>query len=138
MNPITKTYDADKWQLVPKVATDEMSDAGFNSAEISPLADDYSKRYLENPTEVYQAMLATAPQPPELSPWRDIETLTKEDGNVLLKWDDGCVRIGERWDSVFNGFICRLDFGDVTTSVWVPKDYLPIEWMSLPQSPEVG
>jgi hypothetical protein len=127
MNLTTVTYDADKYQLMPKELTEQML---FNVQGRIPVTfSDYR--------QIYSRWLVNAPQPETLSPWLPIEALTKGDGDVLLKWDDGCVRIGERWDSAFKGFICRLDFGDITTSVWVPKDYLPIEWMPLPK-PEQG
>lgn len=75
MNLITQTYDADKWQLMPKVATDEMNAAAA---------------YTETFAEAYTALLATAPQPPELSPWVPIDEFLKAQtyGIVWIKTKD--------------------------------------------------
>ena len=53
MNLKTITFDADKWQLMPKVATDKMNAAAA---------------YTETFAEAYAELIAAAPQPEPLSP----------------------------------------------------------------------
>lgn len=72
MNLKTITFDADSYQLVPKTATKEMKMAGMFSGVWVSEEDESS--------DIYLAMLAAAPQPPEVdsmatasvSPWLPI------------------------------------------------------------------
>lgn len=62
MTIVTKTYDTDEWQLVPKVATKTMFLATLSRDQVSDFVDDWM---LEDYRSDWAASLATAPQPPE-------------------------------------------------------------------------
>lgn len=84
MTLTTITFDADEWQLVPKVLTKEMIE------EVSK-AMDFGYRYGTMRTmliEDYAALLSAAPQPPAQDEWNTIKTIPR-DKTVIVKTNDG-------------------------------------------------
>jgi hypothetical protein len=69
-----------------------------------------------------------------VSEWQPIATLQKGE-DVLLAWEDGCIRIGQRYADIENGFKTELDYGDFSASAYTPRDYAPTHWMPLPAPP---
>ena len=122
---ITKTYDPEQWQLVPKVATDEMLRFICNCDITIPPDSTFN--------EVYDYFLAAAPQ--HESQWQPIETAPK-DCNIILfgRWwsdEQGWMKepvIG-RWNQKTDG---RWEFANAG-GWWGIR---PTVWTPLPQHPE--
>lgn len=115
MNLITVTYNANKYQLVPKEPTPEWVAKYEDNVHYQVFAE-------QNIREV----LAAAPQPETLSPWLPIETAPKDgvwilgysyrmdirDYPLVMFWDDG-------W--------CALNCGSIPPVT---------HWMPLPAPPK--
>ena len=122
---ITKTYDPEQWQLVPKVATDEMLRFICNCDITIPPDSTFN--------EVYDYFLAAAPQ--HESQWQPIETAPK-DCNIILfgRWwsdEQGWMKepvIG-RWNQKTDG---RWEFANAG-GWWGIR---PTVWTPLPQHPD--
>lgn len=120
MNLKTVTYDADVYQLMPKVATDEMIHRAL-------------KQYAHgNVFHFYKAMLAAAPQPPELSPWLPIEVAPKDGTPFLVSGFNYGDDYGERWHDI--GVTSKK--GAVVSTINANNLAFATHWMSLPQPPE--
>lgn len=130
MNLITQTYDADQWQLVPKVATNAMFEALLERA---PTGDDDNPEWLlMDFRNDYVAMLAAAPQPPELSPWLSIETAPKDGTPFLVSGFNYGNDYGERWHDI--GVTSKK--GAVVSTINANNLAFATHWMLMPQPPE--
>lgn len=119
MNLKTITFDADVYQLVPKVATEEMLSA------IRPSQDASLKtRYLR--------LLFIAPQPETVSPWRDIESAPKDGTPFLVSGFNYGNDCGERWHDI--GVTSKK--GAVVSTINANNLAFATHWMPLPQPPE--
>lgn len=130
MNLITQTYDADVYQLVPKVATNAMFEALLERA---PTGDDDNPEWLlMDFRNDYVAMLAAAPQPETISPWRGIESAPK-DGTpfYLTGFNYGNPSAGRWYDF---GYMNRK--GAIHSTINEAVLGFATHWMPLPQSPE--
>jgi hypothetical protein len=72
------------------------------------------------------------------SEWNPIETLTKEDGEVLLIWDYGDkidIRIGSLFlgrDIVSEVIVsCKLSMGDAHTTMYTARGNEPTGWRKM-------
>ena len=118
---ITKTYDPEQWQLVPKVATDEMLRFICNCDITIPPDSTFN--------EVYDYFLAAAPQ--HESQWQPIETAPRDGTGISIKLTDG---------SVLQNVIPQSD-GDYwwngVQELFIPE-FKVTHWMPLPQHPDTG
>ena len=132
MNLKTITYDSDKWQLVPKEATDKMIKAGLTN---------YAHCNID---KFYNQLLAAAPQPEELSPWLPIESAPKDGTDILLLIENSSNPMQDELQSVSIGAFNIADDNEWTFAGWHWEqdcyergDGTPIGWLPLPQPPEV-
>jgi hypothetical protein len=140
MSVVTKRFDADKWRLVPRKATDTMKKAAQDCHECDNGHIKYGAQY------IYSAMLAAAPQPEELSLWRDIETLPPE--GLVLMWEEYTLdsQLSMLADPVNCGgyamlgsakFYWECKAGTAPKSAPYSEFNRVTHWMPLPQPPEV-
>lgn len=117
MNLKTVTYDVDTWQIAPKVATDKMAGISYDP---------------DTARGLYQAMLAEAPQPPELSPWLPIESAPKDGEQFYVTGYNYGVVGAEMWHDV----AFRNKKGGITSAT--THDFLQFAayWMPLPPAPK--
>lgn len=72
MNLITQTYDADKWQLVPREPPFRMVDEGMAALQETHDVGQWGEcggNSIDEAAACYKAMLAAAPQPETVPPW---------------------------------------------------------------------
>lgn len=131
MNLKTITFDADSYQLVPKTATKEMKMAGMFSGVWVSEEDESS--------DIYLAMLATAPQPPEVdsmatasvSPWLPIDDFLSSEtfGVVWVKTKDD-IRL-------CNHKVLGMFVGVLTGALFTKREVTHVILLERPQAPEV-
>lgn len=119
MNLTTITYDADKWQLVPKNLTHEMYMALRSNYGLSS-------------QERWENVLYVAPQPETLSPWQPIETAPKDGEQFYVTGYNYGVVGAEMWYDV----AFRNNKGGITSAT--THDFLQFAayWMPLPAPPK--
>ena len=124
---VTKTFDSNEWQLVPKKATDTMKKAAQDCHECDNGHIKYGAQY------IYSAMLAAAPQP-NLAQWQPIETAPK-DGTVFLGMEGDRV-FACRYSQDFANFITGFALGPTDAAKTFVLGVTPTLWLPLPQPPE--
>lgn len=133
MNLITQAYDADVYQLVPKVATFKMQDDGVSSLQETHDVGQWNEcggfsiRYSES---CYTAMLAAAPQPPELSPWLPIDDFLSSEifGVVWVKTKDDIRLCNHKALGMFVGVL--------TCALFTKREVTHVILLERPQAPE--
>ena len=132
MNLKTTTFDADLYQLVPKVATFKMQDDGVSSLQETHDAGQWNECggfSIRDSESCYTAMLAAAPQPPELSPLMPIESAPKDGRTILIyapsRMTDRLIYEGY-WSELANDFAMIGGFIILDTAT---------HWMEKPQAP---
>lgn len=130
MNLKTVTYDADQWQIVPKVATIEhetkVNNELCNEYGLSFIAD--TKHFAR---DAYRQWLVNAPQPPNLSPWLPIDDFLSSEtfGAVWVKTKDDIRLCNHKVSGMFVGVL--------TGMVFTKQEVTHVILLERPQPPEV-
>lgn len=137
MNLKTITYDTDTWQLMPRAVNPNMSKAAeivycswLNKQSFKD--DKIIIRYL------FDALLAAAPQPETISPWRGIETAPKDGSLVLVGfWRDGEAFYDFDFlnDGIWQLYFDRAEHYQIGGGNISPEKAPYTHWMPLPQAP---
>lgn len=127
MNIKTITFDADQWQLVPKVMDTDMQRA-------------WHICYSGDMQIRWEYALSVAPQPEPLSPWRDIESAPNDCSLVLVAF----LRDGEVFydfdflnDGLWQLYFDRAEHYQIGGGNISPEKAPYTHWMPIPQVPEV-
>lgn len=121
---VTAIYDPEQWQLVPKVATQEMIYAMFGSGSI---LGKESEARLELG---YQSLLEAAPR--HESQWQDISTAPRDEQILLYGhyWSDQQGMMQKPLIGMWNANACRWE---AAWMCWF--GVRPTHWMPLPMPP---